>query len=277
MIKIGIKQRLVIVKEVDFGVYLGELGKEEKVLLPKKQVPENSKIGDTLAVFIYRDSEDRLIATTREPKMQLGEIALLAVKEVNQVGAFCDWGLEKDLFVPYKEQLFTPKIGKSYLVALYVDKSNRLCGTMRVYDFLQDSAPYKKDDMVHGTVYEVHREIGVFVAIDNKYHGVIPAKEVFGNFVPGDLVEARVTEVREDGKLNLSVRKKAYLQMDEDCEKILKVMEKYKGVLPFTDKSVDAEQVKKEFQISKNAFKRAIGRLLKENKVKITDHTIERI
>ena len=277
MIKIGIKQNLVIVKEVDFGVYLGEPGREEKVLLPKKQVPEHSKLGDKLTVFIYRDSEDRLIATTREPKMQLGEIAPLTVKEVNQVGAFCDWGLEKDLLVPYKEQLFTPEIGKEYLVALYVDKSNRLCGTMRVYDFLQDDAPYKRDNIVHGTIYEVHSEIGVFVAVDNKYHGVIPAKEVFGTFCPGDLVEARVTEVREDGKLNLSVRKKAYLQMDEDCEKIIKVMEKYKGILPFTDKNVDAERVKKEFHMSKNAFKRAIGRLLKENKVKITDHTIEQI
>ncbi len=236
MIEIGMKQKLTVVNQVDFGVYLGEPGREEKVLLPKKQVPENTKPGDELMVFIYRDSEDRLIATTREPRMQLGEIALLEAKDVNDIGVFFDWGLEKDLLVPYKEQLFMPEVGKKYLIALYVDKSSRLCGTMRVYDFLRDDAPYHKDDAVKGTIYEVHEEIGVFVAVDNKYHGVIPKKEIFGTFQPGDSVEARVTEVREDGKLNLSVRKKAYLLMDEDCERDLKVMEKYQGILPFTHK-----------------------------------------
>lgn len=276
MIEIGMKQTLTVINMVDFGIYLGETGREEKVLLPKKQVPEGVKPGDELTVFIYRDSEDRLIATTREPRMQLGEIALLGAKEVNDIGAFFDWGLEKDLLVPYKEQLFPPVVGRNYLVALYVDKSSRLCGTMKIYDFLRADAPYRKDDIVHGTIYEVHEEIGVFVAVDNRYHGVIPNKEVFGTFQPGDPVEARVTEVREDGKLNLSVRKKAYQQMDEDCERVWKVLEKYHGVLPFTDKSVDPERVKKEFHLSKAAFKRAVGRLLKENKIKITDRTIER-
>lgn len=277
MIEIGTKQKLTVVKQVDFGVYLGEPGREDKVLLPKKQVPENTKPGDELTVFIYRDSEDRLIATVREPRMQLGEIALLEAKEVNDIGAFFDWGLEKDLLVPYKEQLFVPEVGKKYLVALYVDKSSRLCGTMRVYDFLRDDAPYHRDDEVRGTIYEVHEEIGVFVAVDDRYHGVIPKKEVFGTFRPGDPVEARVTGVREDGKLNLSVRKKTYLQMDEDCEVILRVMDRYQGVLPFTDKTADPERIRKEFHLSKAAFKRAIGRLLKEKKIKITEKTIERL
>lgn len=275
MIEIGKKQKLCVVKKVEFGVYLGEKGTEEKVLLPGKQVPENTDLGDELTVFIYRDSEDRLIATVREPRMQLGQIALLKTVEVNEIGAFFDWGLEKDLLVPYKEQIFTPEEGKEYLVALYVDKSGRLCGTMNVYDFLRDDSPYKKDSIVHGTIYQIHDEIGVFVAVDNKYHGVIPKKEVFADFRPGETIEARVSEVRADGRLNLSVRKKAYLQMDDDCGQILKVMEKYKGVLPFTDKNADPERIRKEFSLSKNAFKRAIGRLLKENRIKITDSTIE--
>lgn len=275
MIEIGMKQKLTVINLVDFGAYLGEQGREEKVLLPKKQVPEGTKPGDEIEVFIYRDSEDRLIATNREPMLQLGEIALLTAKEVNDIGAFFDWGLEKDLLVPYKEQLFTPVVGSQYLIALYVDKSSRLCGTMRVYDFLRADAPYKKEMTVRGTVYETHEEIGVFVAVDNKYHGVIPKKEVFGTFQPGDAVEARITDIREDGKLNLSVRKKAYQQMDEDCERILKVMAKHNGVLPYTDKSVEPERVKKEFHLSKAAFKRAIGRLLKENRIKITENTIE--
>ncbi len=275
MIEIGVKQKLTVINMVDFGVYLGQPGHEEKVLLPIKQVPENTKPGDEITVFIYRDSEDRLIATVREPRMQLGEIAQLRTVEINDIGAFFDWGLEKDLLVPYKEQLFAPEVGREYLVALYVDKSSRLCGTMHIYDFLRDDSPYKKDDVVHGTVYQIHEEIGAFVAVDNKYHAVIPRKEIFATLLPGTVVEARVTGVREDGKLNLSIRKKAYLQMDDDCEQILKVMERYKGVLPFTDKNVDPERIRKEFSLSKNAFKRAVGRLLKENRIKITDTTIE--
>ncbi len=275
MIEIGVKQKLTVMNRVDFGVYLGEPGREEKVLLPIKQVPENTKPGDAFTVFIYRDSEDRLIATVREPRMQLGEIALLKAVEINDIGAFFDWGLEKDLLVPYKEQLFAPEVGKEYLVALYLDKSSRLCGTMRIYDFLREDSPYQKDDIIHGTVYQIHEEIGAFVAVDNKYHAVIPKKEIFAPILPGAAVEARVTGVREDGKLNLSIRKKAYLQMDEDCEQIIKVMERYKGVLPFTDKNVDPDRIRTEFSLSKNAFKRAIGRLLKENRIKITDNTIE--
>lgn len=276
-IELGMRQTLTVKRQVEFGIYLGTDGSEDAVLLPKKQVPEGCSTGDELEVFIYRDSEDRLIATTRTPRMELGEVAVLEVREVNQIGAFFDWGLEKDLLVPYKEQVGEPAVGKSYPVALYVDKSSRLCGTMKVYEFLREDSPYQKDDMVCGTIYDVHEDIGVFVAVDNRYHGVIPKNEVFGTFHPGDPVEARVTKVREDGKLNLSVRRKAFEQMDEDSERILKVMDKYKGVLPFTDKGASPELLKKEFHMSKNAFKRAIGMLLKENRIKITADTIERL
>lgn len=276
-IELGMRQTLTVKRQVEFGIYLGADGSEDAVLLPKKQVPEGCSPGDELEVFIYRDSEDRLIATTRAPRMELGEVAVLEVREVNQIGAFFDWGLEKDLLVPYKEQVGEPAVGKSYPVALYVDKSSRLCGTMKVYEFLREDSPYQKDDMVCGTIYDVHEDIGVFVAVDNRYHGVIPKNEVFGTFHPGDPVEARVTKVREDGKLNLSVRRKAFEQMDEDSERILKIMDKYKGVLPFTDKGASPELLKKEFHMSKNAFKRAIGRLLKENRIKITADTIERL
>lgn len=276
-IELGMRQTLTVKRQVEFGIYLGADGSEDAVLLPKKQAPEGCSPGDELEVFIYRDSEDRLIATTRAPRMELGEVAVLEVREVNQIGAFFDWGLEKDLLVPYKEQVGEPAVGKSYPVALYVDKSSRLCGTMKVYEFLREDSPYQKDDMVCGTIYDVHEDIGVFVAVDNRYHGVIPKNEVFGTFHPGDPVEARVTKVREDGKLNLSVRRKAFEQMDEDSERILKIMDKYKGVLPFTDKGASPELLKKEFHMSKNAFKRAIGRLLKENRIKITADTIERL
>lgn len=279
MIEVGVKQKLRVINKTDFGIYLGEGGQggEEKVLLPIRQVPEGIQEGDELCVFIYRDSEDRMIATTREPLLVLGETAMMTVKEVTKIGAFLDWGLEKDLLLPYKEQKHAVAPGEQYPICLYTDKSGRLCGTMKVYDCLRADAPYEKDAEVTGMVYELHDEIGAFVAVDRKYHAVIPKKELFEELSVGQMVTARVTDVRADGKLNLSLRKKSFMQMDEDTKTVWEVLERYGGVLPFTDKSVDAERVKKEFHLSKNAFKRAVGRLLKEGKIKITEKTIERL
>lgn len=274
MIELGEKQKLEIINKTDFGVYLGESGKEEKVLLPKKQVPLGADVGDIIEVFIYRDSSDRIISTVNEPKLTLGETALLEVKTVSEIGAFLDWGLEKDLFLPFKEQTISVEVGKSYVVALYTDKSDRLCATMKVYDFLREDAPYKKDEMITATVYELNDEIGAFVAIDNLYQGLVPKKELFEEFAIGEVIEARVTDIREDGKINLSVRQKAHIQMDQDSEMVLARIKEYDGVLPFNDKA-DPEIIKKEFKLSKNAFKRAVGRLLKEGKIKITESTIE--
>ena len=274
--EVGKKQKLQIVKFAAPGAYLAENGnREERVLLPKKQVPEGAGIGDELEVFLYRDSEDRLISTVQEPKIMLGELARLEVAEVTKVGAFLDWGLEKDLFLPYKEQTKKVKAGERHLVTLYVDKSGRLAATMNVYPNLRQDSPYKKDDTVKGTVYEISNNFGVFVAVDDCYSGLIPTRENFGQLEIGQEVECRVTDVREDGKLNLSPRKKAYLQMDADAQKVLEVLEEYAGVLPFNDKA-SPEIIKKEFNMSKNAFKRAVGRLLKEGKVTITENAIRR-
>lgn len=277
MIELGRIQTLVVQREKNFGVYLGEPGDEShSVLLPKKQVPEGTKTGDPVKVFIYKDSEDRLIATTAEPKLQVGEVALLQVKEVARIGAFLDMGLEKDLLLPFKEQNHKVSQGEQCLVALYIDKSQRLAATMNVYPYMKADAPYQKDDQITGTIYEINENLGAFVAVDNCYYGMIPKKELYGSYHPGDVVEARVLKVREDGKLDLSPRKKAYMQMDTDAELILKAMEESGGVLPFTDKA-NPEVIYKKFQMSKNAFKRAVGRLLKEGRVRITDKTIERI
>lgn len=277
MIELGRIQTLVVQREKNFGVYLGEPGDEShSVLLPKKQVPEGTKTGDPVKVFIYKDSEDRLIATTAEPKLQVGEVALLQVKEVARIGAFLDMGLEKDLLLPFKEQNHKVSQGEQCLVALYIDKSQRLAATMNVYPYMKADAPYQKDDQITGTIYEINENLGAFVAVDNCYYGMIPKKELYGSYHPGDVVEARVLKVREDGKLDLSPRKKAYMQMDTDAELILKAMEESGGVLPFTDKA-SPEVIYKKFQMSKNAFKRAVGRLLKEGRVRITDKTIERI
>jgi len=270
---LGKKRRLMIVKEVEFGVYLGN--KDDKVLLPKKQVPKDVEVGDPVEVFLYKDSSDRLIATTQEPKITLDELAVLKVADTGRIGAFLDWGLEKDLLLPFKEQTAKVKKGDQVLVALYVDKSERLCATMKVYEKLETDSPYKKDDHVEGIVYERSDNFGVFVAVDNKYSALIPKREAYGGHLQvGDKVHARVIKVREDGKLDLSVREKAFIQMDADAELIVKRMEEHGGKLPFTDKA-DPEKIKNELGLSKNAFKRAVGRLLKENKVIITEKSIE--
>ena len=159
MIEIGKKQKLIVAKTVDFGVYLAEdknAGPEDRVLLPAKQVPEGTREGDTLDVFIYKDSRDRLIATTREPLLQVGQTAVLKVLQVTKIGAFLDWGLEKDLLLPYHEQTSRVREGQECLVALYVDKSSRLAATMRVYSYMSNQSPYKKDDQVKGRIYEIN-------------------------------------------------------------------------------------------------------------------------
>ncbi len=276
MIELGKKQTLTIIKKVEFGVYLAEEeGGEERVLLPKKQVPEWTNVGDRLAVFIYKDSKDRLISTTHEPKIELGKVAVLEVAQVGKIGAFLDWGLEKDLLLPFREQTRRVHEGEQVLVALYVDKSERLCATMNVYEYLEMDTPYKKDDKVMGTIYQISQEFGAFVAVDNRYSGLIPRKEFFGNARIGDEIEARVTGVKENGKLDLSIREKAYLQMDKDAAYVLEVLDEYDGVLPFNDK-VSAEIIERELHLSKNAFKRAVGRLLKEGKIEITEKRILR-
>ena len=269
--RLGERQVLTVVKKVDFGVYLGS--DEERVLLPKKQVPEGIEVGDPVEVFLYKDSSDRMIATTKEPKLTLGRLAVLEVVDVGRIGAFLDWGLEKDLLLPFKEQTTKVEKGDRCLVSLYIDKSGRLCATMKVYPLLQTDSPYKKDDTVHGTVYEVSREFGVFVAVDNKYSALIPRREVYGRMYPGQEIEARVAAVKADGKLDLSIRHRIPEQMDDDARKIVERMKKNGGVLPFTDKA-DPERIRDELGMSKAAFKRAVGRLLKQGKINIGETKI---
>lgn len=276
MFQLGRKQELVVVKTVDFGVYLGEdqnAGMDERVLLPKKQVPENCNIGDKIEVFLYKDSKDRLIATVNIPKLMVGEVGFLKVSQVTKIGAFLDWGLEKDILLPYKEQTRKVREGEEVLAALYIDKSSRLAATMNVYEYLRKDSKYKKDDIVTGMIYQTSDNFGVFVAVDNIYSALIPKKEVVGELRIGDTVQARVTGVKPDGKLDLSVREKAYLQIEKDAVKILQIIDSFDGVLPFTDRA-NPEVIKRETQMSKNEFKRAIGNLLKNGKIEIKENCI---
>ena len=267
---------LTIVKKVDFGVYLAkeqEADPEEKVLLPRKEVPENAQPGDEIEVFLYRDSKDRMIATVRQPKLSLGEVAVLRVKENGKIGAFLDWGLEKDLLLPFREQVRKVCPGEECLVALYLDKSKRLCATMKVYHYLRTDSPYEKDQKATGTLYEISDNFGAFVAVDNCYCALIPKKEPLGNARVGDTVEARVTEVLKDGKLSLSLREKAYIQMNEDAQKLLKLLEEQGGELPVGDKS-SPEKIKELTGMSKNEFKRAAGNLYKQRLVQVEEHQL---
>ena len=267
---------LTIVKKVDFGVYLAkeqEADPEEKVLLPRKEVPENVQPGDEIEVFLYRDSKDRMIATVRQPKLSLGEVAVLRVKENGKIGAFLEWGLEKDLLLTFREQVRKVRPGEECLVALYLDKSKRLCATMKVYHYLRTDSPYEKDQKVTGTLYEISDNFGAFVAVDNCYSALIPKKEPLGNARVGDTVEARVTEVLKDGKLSLSLREKAYIQMNEDARKLLKLLEEQGGELPVGDKS-SPEKIKELTGMSKNEFKRAAGNLYKQRLVQVEEHQL---
>lgn len=272
MIELGKYQILKVVRKSTIGVYLGD--EREQVLLPKKQVPQDISVGDSIKVFIYRDSEDRLISTVNQPLLTLGEVAMLTVKDVSKNGAYLDWGLEKDLFLPYKEQTTQVRPGERYLIALYIDKSSRLCGTMNVYDYLEDNPPYVKDDQVSGIVYNYNERFGAFVAVDNKYHGMPLKRELHRNVQIGEQIEARVINVRKDGKMDLSLQKKAYLQMEDDAKKIYEIIEAMGGELPYTDKA-KPEVIKNDFNMSKNEFKRGIGRLLKERKVSIGVNSIK--
>lgn len=278
MIRLGEKQKLTVVKKVEFGVYLAESAEtaEDRVLLPTKQVPEGTGVGDVLEVFIYRDSQDRMIATTSTPKLVMGEVAELTVSQVSKFGAFLDWGLEKDLLIPFKQQLVKLQPGDNVLVSLYIDKSGRLCATMNVYPNLKANSPYKKDDKVRGRVYTISNDFGAFVAVDNIYSALIPKRELYGNVRVGEDITARVTEVKADGRLNLSVRDKAYLQIEKDAQEVLTIIDSYDGVLPFNDK-VSPEIIKRETGMSKNEFKRAVGNLLKAGKIEIKEKVIRRL
>ena len=290
MILLGRIQTLRVVKKTDFGVYLSDQGIEAdtsfvpdkkevvdvpSILLPKAQAKDLA-MGDTVEVFIYKDSEDRPIATTAKPLLTMGSIARLTVKEVTNIGAFLDWGLAKDLFLPFKEQTFRVQKGDSVLVTLYIDKSSRLCATAKVYNALPSNSPYQKEDQVSGTVYEIIDAFGAYVAVDDRYSALIPKKELFTTLKPGEKVSARVTKVQPDGRLVLSIREKSYLQMDTDCTLVYDALCKAGGFLPYHDKT-SPDLIKAKFGLSKNAFKRAIGHLQKEGKLVIEEDGISKI
>ncbi len=284
--ELGRVQQLKIEKIVPHGAYLVDAGvslpplpevlkdadttiEAPHILLPQNQMA-GEREGDLVTVFVYKDSEDRPIATKALPYVELGQVAELKVTQVNRIGAFLDWGLVKDLLLPYREQTKPIGEGDTVLIAPYIDKSSRLCATMKIYHYLPTNSPYKKDDRVTGLVYEVSNNFGAFVAVDGKYSALVPKKELFFPLAPGQQIEARVASVLEDGKLTLSLREKAHIQMDGDSRLILSSLRSAGGFLPYHDKS-DADAIRTRFGMGKNAFKRAIGHLYKAKLIVIEE------
>jgi predicted RNA-binding protein (virulence factor B family) len=268
IIKIGEFNKLRINNFASVGAYLDAetSNRLDNILLPQKQVPLDAQVGDFLDVFIYKDSEDRLIATTRIPLAKVGDLVTLKVSAKTTLGAFMDFGLERGLFLPFVEQKYTLEIGRSYLVYVYLDKSQRLCCTTDIYEHLQTDSPYQKEDMVSGTVYQIRKDIGVFVAVDNKFKGLIPSSELYNELHNGDQIQARIMRVREDGKLDLSMRDLAHKQMDKDAEALLQDMRDNQGYLPLTE-DASPKEIENRYHLSKAAFKRAIGKLLKSRRI----------
>ncbi|SMB96073.1 hypothetical protein SAMN00017405_1453 [Desulfonispora thiosulfatigenes DSM 11270] len=276
MQELGKKHTLIITRVSKEGIYLKSQFSDIEVLLPKKEEMANVSIGDVISVFVYKDMDNTIKATLKEPKINLGEIASLKVVDVTEIGAFLDWGLDKDLLLPNKKQTYDITKGQDCLVSLYLNENDKLCATMRISDLLSSDSPYKVNDKVKGTIYDINEDMGAFLAIDNKYHGLILKNELYNTYNYGDKIEARVIKVRDDGKLDLSVREKAYLQMDTDTQIIMDAIEQGGGKLDLNDSS-DPVIIKEKLMMSKKAFKRALGRLMKEDKIKQINEGIEKI
>jgi uncharacterized protein len=234
------------------------------LLLPGSEVPEGAKEGDELEVFVYLDSEDRPIATAGAPKLALGQVAFLAVTDVTPFGAFVDWGLPKELLVPHAEQTRDMRVGQRHPVGLFVDASGRLAGTMRVSELLREKGEFELDEWIEGEAWRKEPGLGVFVIIERRFVGLVPASEPHA-LSRGEAARFRVANVLPDGKIELSLRGHAHEEVENDAQKILFTLGQ-PGTPKVGDRS-SPEQIRVLFGLSKKAFKRAVGRLLKERAV----------
>jgi predicted RNA-binding protein (virulence factor B family) len=273
LINIGKYNELEVVKELDFGIYLRD--GDVEILMPTKWVPTGTQIGDTLNVFIFRDSDDRLIATTVEPYAIADTFAFLEAKQVNDIGAFLDWGMDKDLLVPYREQQLKMEPGKSYVVFVYVDEeTNRLVASAKLSRFIEREDIHLQDgDIVDLLIYS-ETDLGFNAIINNLYSGLIYKNEIYEAIRVGDQMKGFVKHVREDNKIDLSLQKSGFELVDDVKWRILNMMKQNGGFLSLNDSSAP-EEIKAKLQISKKAFKKAVGALYKERLVKLTDKGVQ--
>jgi predicted RNA-binding protein (virulence factor B family) len=278
MIEIGKFNELIILRETDPGLYLAEDEQsEDVVLLPHKYKPEHFKIGDTIRVFVYLDNEERPIATTLKPFVTLNQFAYLHCADVNKFGAFMDWGLEKQLFVPFKEQARPMKAGNWYIVHLYLDeKTNRLVGSSKSNQFLQnDQLTVKQFDEVDILVTHL-TEKGANVIINGIHKGLIYRDDIFEDIRTGDSIKAYIMKIRNDRKIDVVLQTPGYRSIEPNAQYVLDELRSAGGFLPFHDKS-SPDEIKNGLGISKKSFKKAIGHLFKNKQILIKDDGIELI
>lgn len=246
---------------------------EENALLPKDKASKAYTEDDKVKVFIYRENDGSLMATEEDVYIEVGEVKKLPIVSKTKIGYFVNIGIDRDVLLPFSETTERVNEGEHHLVSMYVDKSNRLAMTMNVKNYLSTDSPYKSGDHVKGTVYSVNPKIGAFVAVDNKYDGLVRTEDLKGIYQPGDSIEVRVGSVLPDGKLNLSMREVAHIEMVRDADIILDLLNEYRGELPIGDKSKPKE-IRRLTGLSKSAFKRAVGRLYKEGKAIPGDYNV---
>lgn len=273
MLHLGIKNTLCILRGTGVGMFLGD-DEGNDVLLPKKYVPENAIVGDDIEVFIYRDSEDRIIATNLEPKIQLNQFACLQVKSVTAIGAFLDWGLEKDLFVPFREQNKKMEEGRWYAVYLYLDEeTDRLVASCKVNRYFEkENIDLQIGQEVDLLIFE-ETDLGLNAVINNRYKGLIYENEIFQRIKIGTRTKGFVKNIREDNRVDLSLQKQGYANVEPNAERILEKLKANNGFLDVTDKS-DANYVMYQLEMSKKTFKKAVGALYRQKIIRIEEDGI---
>ena len=267
MINIGDLNNLKVVRRAEFGYYLGAETEStsDDILLPMKSTLGRAlNIDDEVEAFIYRDTSDRLIATLKKPLAKVGDLAYLKVVDMTTIGSFVEIGLERDILVPFKEENYKLETGRKYLFYIYLDKTGRLAATTFIDKYLYETDSYKIDDEVEGTVYGIQTNGTVMIAIDDIYRGVILRNENYNNLTPGDRLKVRVKKYYEDGKMDVTARKPRLEERDVVEEQILEYLKSCDGSMPYNDKS-SPDDIKKTFKTSKNAFKRALGGLMKSD------------
>lgn len=273
MIELGKYHELKVIRKVDFGVYL-QAG-DDSILLPIKYVPKNTKLGDSIRVFVYKDSEDRIIATTLEPYATVGDFALLKVTDVNATGAFLDWGIAKDLFVPFREQNKKMETGKKYMVYIYIDEeTERITASARINRFIEkEEIDLKEDDIVELLIAQ-KTDMGFNAIINNKYWGLLFKNEIFTEIAIGHKVRGYIKQIREDKKIDLTLQKRGAELIDHSKWQILKALEQNEGFLALGDQS-SPDEIYRTLNMSKKTYKKSIGNLYKEKLIQITENGIK--
>ncbi len=276
MIEIGKQNRLIVLRNTSVGLYLGDQEGQD-ILLPIKYIPEGVDINDEIEVFVYRDSEDRLIATTLEPRIQLNGFASLRVKDVNDFGAFLDWGLEKDLMVPYREQMNRMRVGQYQIVYLYVDETTgRLAASNKLDRFLDEEPIGLNEGQKVDLLIWTETDLGYNVVINQKYKGLLYKNQIFSVVEPGDEVIGYIKHIREDNKIDVSLQQQGFVAIEANAQIVLDVLKKNNGFLPLTDNS-SPEEIMDQMQMSKKTFKKAIGTLYKQRLIELQDKGISLI